>query len=338
MSVSLQKKVAYLKKPSAYPDNPETIEVKETHHSWVFLGDKYVYKMKKPSRDEYYDYSTIENRRANCREELRLNRRLAEEAYLGVVPLTAGEDGRLHLDGKGEPVDWLVMMKRIPAENMLGRSIEEGTATEEEAARAARRLAEFYAEASPVKIGYPEHRKYLEEKIRESAEILSDAQFGIDLSLVREVAGGLEQYRSEGSALFEARIREQRIVEGHGDLRPEHVCLRPRPLFIDCLEFSKKLRTLDPVYDLSLLSLECSILGAGWIGERFLREYARIAGDRYPEALRYFYTALNALVKARLSAAHLLEEQYRDDEKWAREARAYLQKALENIAFLPCKR
>jgi aminoglycoside phosphotransferase family enzyme len=117
--VPVEEKVALLRDPAAYPEAPCEVVVKETHMSWVFLTPERVFKLKKPVRYTFLDFSTVGAREADCREELRLNRRLADDTYLGVSPLTRSRDGRLAIAGQCEIVDWLVIMRRLPDARML---------------------------------------------------------------------------------------------------------------------------------------------------------------------------------------------------------------------------
>src|SRR6516162_4785639 len=114
MSVPVDRKVMFLASPLAYGERPKRVETIETHYSWVFLTDHYVYKLKKPLRGDDFDFSTPEARRRNAQAELRLNRRLALDVYLAVVPLTRERGCKLAIDGHGAAIDWLVRMVRLP--------------------------------------------------------------------------------------------------------------------------------------------------------------------------------------------------------------------------------
>ncbi|MBI3915832.1 MAG: hypothetical protein HY322_02345 [Betaproteobacteria bacterium] len=119
----ITEKVAFLRRPEAYAPAPHRVDVVETHMSWVFLADALVYKLKKPVRYEFLDFSTLEARRLNCQREVELNRRLAPDVYRGTVPLTLRSDGSLRLGGPGTTIEWLVEMRRLPADRMLDAAI-----------------------------------------------------------------------------------------------------------------------------------------------------------------------------------------------------------------------
>ena len=155
----LAAKVLFLADPQSYPEATGRVDTIETHMSWVFLTDRHAWKLKKPVRQSHLDFSTEAARRRNCAEELRLNRRLAQDVYLEVVPLTVDADGRLRLGPGGTVVDWLVKMRRLPAERMLDRMIRAGTVHAEDVRRIVGRLCRFYRECAPVAMGEREYRE-----------------------------------------------------------------------------------------------------------------------------------------------------------------------------------
>ena len=128
--------------------------------------------------------------------------------------------------------------------------------------------------------------------------------------------------------LLLARAAGGHVVDGHGDLRPEHVCLQQPPVVIDALEFNAALRAVDPFDELAFLVLECEIAGASWIGPRLLASCAAALRSAPPAALLQLYTAYRAQLRARLALAHLLEPQPRTPLKWAPLAERYLQRSL----------
>lgn len=323
----IEAKVAFLSRPAAYPEAPRSVERVETHMSWVFLTDRHAYKLKKPVRYDSLDFSSLELRRLDCEEEVRLNRRLARHVYLGTLALTLASDGTLQLGGSGETLDWLVHMRRLPADRMLDDLIRRGEIEEASVRPAAQQLAEFYVRAKATELAPDSYRKRLAEGVRSDLQELSRPEFGLRAEQVAKLAEAQLAFLERHGALFDQRVLQGRIVEGHGDLRPEHICLIPEPAIIDCLEFSRELRIADPADELAFLALECERLGKPIVGRWFLDTYTRVTGDEPPGTLMQFHRTYRALRRAKIAAWHLLDPSVRDREKWRERARRYVELA-----------
>jgi len=327
-AAALEAKVAYLSRRDSYSEATAAVEVIETHMSFVFLTDHHAYKLRKPVLYDFLDFSTLAARLADCLEEMRLNRRLAPEVYLGVVALTQEVGGQLQLAGDGEPVDWLVKMRRLPQELMLDRAIHGRRVSRDDVRRFMLALAEFYRRAEPVAMDPAAYRQRFERDIRANRLELSDPDYGLAHALLEAImASQLDTLKRE-AAVFDRRVANGKIVEGHGDLRPEHVFLGREPVFIDCLEFNRDWRLLDPVEEIAYLSLECEHAGAPWIGEVAFETYSERTGDVPAPQLVRFYKSVRASLRAKLSVWHLrdhLEPAAR--EKWINRARRYLELA-----------
>lgn len=324
----IRAKVACLTNPASYPERPAAVEVVQTHMSCVFLTAEHAYKLKKPVRYEFLDFSTLEARRIDCEEELRLNRRLAPDIYLDMVPLVSTRDGALALGGPGEVVDWLVKMRRLPSQLMLDRAIRDGTVTRGAIRRLAVVLADFYRRCEPVAMEPGAYRRRFHRDILANQQSLAAPEYGLPQALVQAATSGLLAVVVGEPSLFDRRVSERRIVEGHGDLRPEHVCLGERPLVIDCLEFNSDWRILDPVDELAYFAQECEHVGAPWIGESVLDTYREATGDDPPSRLVEFYKGFRAGVRAKLSAWHLRDHlDPADQGRWIARAGRYLELA-----------
>jgi aminoglycoside phosphotransferase family enzyme len=328
-AIALAAKVDFLSATGAYPsERPEVVETRETHMSWVFLTDRFAYKLKKPVRHAHADLRALDARRLNCLTEMRLNRRLAPDVYLAIKPLTYASHHGLQFAGDGDVVDWLVMMRRLPDELMLDCALRSGGPERRDLDRIALRLARLYSGLASEPITPEERCLWLEEEIRLSRHELARPAFARDTALIDRVAGRLLDFvRARPEVLIE-RHRCGRIVEGHGDLRPEHICLAREPIIIDCLEFSRALRLVDPADELAFLALECAMLGEPEAGVRLQRSYQAIADDRPPEQLLAWYSGCRAFLRARLSALHSLEPGARPAEAWLAQADRYLVVAL----------
>lgn len=322
--VTLAEKVAFLSLPAAYPNATMRVEVVETHMSWVFLTELFAHKLKKPVRYEFLDFRSLEARRRNCQEEVRLNRRLAPKVYIGAVPLVVDVERELQLDGKGEIVDWLVRMRRLPSERMLDRAILQDTVQDEELQGVARLLADFYKNAIRPAIQPPEYRRRLSDAVTENGRALLAPEFDLPADVVTGVCDMLRETIVDSSPLFDSRVQHRHVVEGHGDLRPEHVYLGPDPVVIDCLEFHRDFRILDWADELAFLAMECERLGSPESGKEILEACCSELDDRPPAVLIHFYKARRALLRAKLTILHLQDEDVRDPEKWRLRAMEYI--------------
>lgn len=334
-SISLAEKVSFLRRPDVYPDPVDHVEAIETHRSWVFLAGRHAYKMKKPARTDFLDFSTLEARRRNCEEEVRLNHRLAPEVYLGIVALTLDKDGALRIGGRGRAVEWLVKMRRLRAEAMMDRMIKAGAIEDADIQDLGLRLSRFYREAVKVRTEPSAYIERFAKDIKASLEVIDAAGYGIPADLAHAVADALSRFLDRDRALLEQRARENRIVDAHGDLRPEHIRLRPQPLAIDCLEFNQDFRALDPVEELAYLAIECEFLGDATVGPRILAAYAEATGDVPADALFLFYGAGRAFLRAKLAVWHIADLQKGQDEAmWAGRAVRYLRLAHQKTCAL----
>jgi aminoglycoside phosphotransferase family enzyme len=324
VQVSTSDKVRFLSQPSTYFYSPQLVTVVETHMSFVFLAGERAYKLKKPVRFPFLDFSTLRARELDCQEELRLNRRLAPHVYLGLVPLSFTCDGRLSLGSEGVVVDWLVEMHRLPRDRMLDHMLGEGRLDGALIDDLCETLGNFYAGAQRSAIS-PD--KYFERFVHEQAEsrrILSRGDFNLNHGRTPAVLDRLDESLIRNRSQLEERVRNGRIVDGHGDLRPEHICFTVPIAIFDCLEFNSDLRQTDPFDELAFLSMECAQLGAPAIGPAIIAKVAERRGESPPSQLISVYSAWRAVLRARLAVAHLLDPVPRSPEKWEPLAKRYL--------------
>ena len=324
---SIDEKVAFLQRPETYPTRPARVEVIETHMSWVFLTDEFVYKLKKPVRYEFLDFGTIEARRLNCLREVELNQRLAADVYRGIAPLTTRGDGSLQLGGPGTVLDWVVQMRRLPADRMLDAAIRARTVRPDDIRNLSRVLTDFYQGAAPVAMSADDYRQHFAADIGHNQAELSKARYGLTIASIDQLATSQHRFLQRHGDLIEQRARNGKIVDAHGDLRPEHICLTPEPRIIDCLEFNRDFRLLDPVDELSYLAMECERAGSAAIGAQILKQYLESASEVVPPMLVGFYKTFRAFLRARIAILHIADDEVQDVEKWRQRANDYLQLA-----------
>lgn len=321
--ISIGEKVAFL---SAMPG---VVQVIETHMAFVFLTDVFAFKLKKPVSFGYFDHRTLTARATACTEELRLNRALAGDVYLGTVPLV--QSGKhLALGGEGPVVDWLVHMRRLPADRMLDALIlhRQASPTVAEVAVLAALLARFYRQQqmSPPPAGcYFAHLQ--REQAVNSENLHQMERFLPDIPLA-QVTTGLEDRIARMVPEISAREAAGLVVEGHGDLRPEHVCLTDPPVIFDRVEAARELRVIDVCDEVGYLAAECTLLGRTDIGEGLLRGLTEVGFAPPSSALQTAYAMFRLTTRARLALDHLRDPAPHDPTKWPVRARAYLTEAL----------
>ena len=319
---SLADKVRFLASRQAYAGRAAEVTARETHMSWVFLAGDQAFKLKKPVRFPYLDFSTLARREAACRAEFRLNRRLAAGVYRDVVPLVRGTAG-LSIGGPGEIVDWLVRMRRLDEAEVLEMRLQNHVRNGELDGVAAT-LARFYRHASPVRISAAAYLVRWSKALATNRQVLLDARCGLPRGIVRQIDKELRAFLARDARLLGQRARQRRILDTHGDLRPEHIWIERPVQIIDCLEFSATLRANDPLDEIAFLDMECARLGAAYAGRRIRTRVLAALNERQPEPLYSFYRCHSAMLRARLVIAHLLEPNPRSPEKWPVLARAYL--------------
>jgi aminoglycoside phosphotransferase family enzyme len=333
----LDEKVAFLSEAGSYGLPPGDVMRRETHMSWVFLAGDGAYKLKKPVRFPYLDFSTLSRREQACRAELALNRRLAPDVYTAMVPLVRSGRGLAigtAAGGSGDIVDWLVAMRRLDPAGTLEHAIATRRLAPWQLDGLLATLAAFYRHATPVLFSPETHLLNWRRSVAFNACVLLDPRLGLPAGLVRQIIGIQRRFLVERSGLIAGRVRGRHVVDGHGDLRPEHIWLGHPVRIIDCLEFNAALRAVDPFDEMAFLSVECERLGCAWAAGHIRRR----AGHLFPEGatgeLFAFYRCHRASLRARLAAARLLEPDPRTPEKWRRLAATYLRLAARDARRL----
>ncbi len=331
--IGLAAKVDFLGRAQSYTHRPDRVIRRETHMSWVFIAGDLVYKLKKPVRFSYLDFSTPERRETACRAELAVNQRLAPHVYLAVVPLTA-EDRGMRIGGQGTIIDWLVMMRRLDGDTMLDRAFLGRAVDVSQIDRLADRLADFYVHARPALVTPPVHFGIWQKELADNRGILFSSRFQLNYAELNLIDRAQRRFMMECWPMLAERVRQRRIVDGHGDLRPEHISLGEPMAIIDRLEFDPRLRICDPFDEIAALGVECDVLGLAAVGERLRSRVAWRLRDEISAELHAFYRCYRATLRARLAIAHLLDPDGRMPDEWPVRAQRYLTLAAKEAEAL----
>ena len=324
-------KVAFLSNPASYPDRPSRVEVIETHFAWVFLTDARAYKLKKASHLRGADWRTPEAREHACREELELNRQFSPSIYLGVEPLVATAGG-LRIGGPGVPSDWLLVMRRLDKRRMLDAVLAAHALTPADIDAVLRFLVHFYKSRSPLPFSPETYLRRVAARMEEAINALRHRGAGLAASDIERLARTLRAAFDSLRPRLAARATGHHIVEGHGDLRAEHIWLGPPVLIIDALEVYADLRMLDTAEEIAMLALDCESHGAGWEAEYLRERYRNLAADSCGDELFEFYMALRGITRAKLAIWHLDDPDQSHPARWRARAASAIESALRHCS------
>ena len=323
-------KIAFLSDPSAYADRPTQVTVIETHFAWVFLAGARAYKLKKPSHLRGADWRTPQAREHACREELLLNRQLSAHTYLGVEPLVTTAAG-FRIGGAGTAVDWLLVMRRLDERRMLEAVLRANALTQVELDAVLQFLVSFYRSRTPLPFTPETYLRRVSARMEESLRALEHPRAALERTGIERAGSALRAAFASCKAQLGERAMSHHIVEGHGDLRAEHVCLGPPVQIIDALEVYADLRMLDTAEEISMLALECERHGVDWAAAYLRARYRAVAADPCDDELFEFYMALRALNQAKLAIWHLDDpDQMPHATHWRERARAAVAAALQH--------
>ena len=308
-------------------DRPDRYELIETHANWILLDAEHAFKIKKPVRYSFLDYSTLDLRRHYCQLELTLNRRFSEGIYLDVAPVVE-LDGRIGFGpSEGTVLDYAVKMKRLPADRQMHRMLEAGQVTEDHIRAIARRLAAFHRQASAVyrPVNWEEMAKDFSDLTGHSG--LLEQLFG--RKAAEQVWGAAQRadtflYRHR--QLLQERNDAGFTVDGHGDLHSANIFLLDEPVFFDCIEFDEHLRQVDVLDELAFLSMDLDRFGRSDLADLLVNAYQKhhfcLPGEA-DKRLFYYYRAYRANVRLKVKALSI--QQHPPGQEELEEMKKYLQ-------------
>ncbi len=319
------KMIEQLRHAPEWPADELPIEMKQTHISVLLLGRNRVVKLKKPVDFGFLDYTTLKKRQQACEDEIRLNRRLCPDTYIGIGGVIE-IDGHLRFSGRtGKIVDYCVWMKRLPDDRMLDQLVTRNQVTEAMLDRVAGRLSEFHRTAlrgaGVAKWGsLAEIRHNWEENFEQAAPFIGRT---IRASTCESIRAWVNGWLEKKADLFDRRVREGRIVDGHGDVRCESICVLEDAVCIyDCIEFNDRFRCDDVASEAAFLAMDLDARGRPDLGYFFTESYQGRVGDEEFFALLPFYRCYRAFVRGKVLSFRLNEAEFSAEEHRAAAERA----------------
>jgi aminoglycoside phosphotransferase family enzyme len=316
MQAGLPSIVQALLQPEAYPHPADDLRLHETHISWVILAGPFAYKIRKPVNLGFVDFTSAAARLEDCINEVRLNRRLCPDLYLGIVQIVArdgqyriGEtiplDSRTHADDLGEPAVW---MGRLPEDGMLPELLARNAATPALMEQIARQLAAFH-ETAATGPGVDEYGSLAtitvnwDENFSQTAAVIGRT---LSQATYDQIQKFVRRFLAEQRPLLEQRVTDGRIRDGHGDLHAGSICLDgDRVHLFDCLEFAPRFRCADVAAEVAFLAMDLDRYGRADLGATFVDAYVRASTDRDILRLLDFYRCYRAYVRGKVRSLRL---------------------------------
>ncbi|MBS7633273.1 phosphotransferase [Candidatus Bathyarchaeota archaeon] len=330
MSASQKQVVEALLKIDAYDEKTGKIELVQTHISFVFLTERFAYKVKKAVDFGFLDFTTLEKRRFFCEKELELNRRLCKDMYLEVVPINKSDT--IKMKGKGKTIEYAVKMKRIPQEKMLSRLLKENKVSPELIDRIAQIIAKFHLKAD-TNSRISEFGSLLivemnwKENFVQTRKFIGKTISAKNYKLINEK---VHDFMKKSASFFEKRIADSRIRDCHGDLHSNNIFVADEIYIFDAIEFNDRFRFSDVASDVAFLAMDLDFRKQPDLSEFFVKRYVEYSGDRDMLQILPFYKCYRAYVRGKVESFKLEDPIIESEEKKkaAEEAKAYFELAV----------
>lgn len=281
-------------------------EVKETHISWVLLCKNEVWKIKKPVKNSFLDFSTPQKRYFFCQEEVRLNQRFAPDIYLGVRKILQAGSAIISGNEPGSIVDYAVLTRRLPSEKQMSELLEKNEVDFFHIKELAWHLKNIHNNLPVVQSAFDasEWNKNVED-IMDVADLIFQVH-PTAVSRLPEILAFSETFIERFSSQIQQRINKGFKKECHGDLHSGNIFLTMPPVIFDCIEFDEKYRNIDVLYDISFLLMDLDYFGRSDLGDFFLKNYG--FNSQEEQRLILYFKLCRTLIRAKVSAL-LLKQQ-----------------------------
>ncbi len=296
--------IEFMLDPESYPEKPTGISLIQTHISWVFIGDAFVYKVKKPLRFDFLDFTTLPRRKFFIEEELRLNRRFSPDVYLAAVPISQAGN-TFAIGDVSNIMEYALKMRRISEDHMLYRLLARGRAGVDELQRVGRHLAKVYGsipgtEKSEAFGSVEVIFHNIIENFEQTERYRGGPVSGKDFQTIK--TWSLDFLRNN-TKVFEGRVAQGHIRECHGDLHLEHICMHGGDIYVfDCIEFNERFRYGDVASDVAFLAMDLDYNGHPELAHAFVQAYIQESGDKGMLQVLTFYKVYRAYVRAKVTS------------------------------------
>ncbi|MBN1280751.1 MAG: AAA family ATPase [Candidatus Thermoplasmatota archaeon] len=298
----------HLKSPQFYGPKVSSVQLLQTHISYVALTGTYAYKVKKPVNFGFLDFSSLDKRKYYCEEELRLNKRLCPEIYLDVVPITK-KNTSLELSGDGPIVEYAIKMREFPQKNIMTNMLAHRKITEDTIDALVEILIDFYhaQEPSAEVTSYGEVaavKRNIDENFEQVKPMVG---ITVPQNTYESIKATAAQCFNQNEAVFRQRITEGRISECHGDLHSGNIVVTDdgKIYIFDCIEFNDRFRFCDVASDIGFLAMDLDYLNYPYLSSYLIQRYIKKSGDAGILSVLNFYKSYRAFVRGKVHGFQL---------------------------------
>ena len=322
-----KKQIIKMKEECLFPDNCENGAFTETHISWIVLTDQFAFKVKRPVKLSFLDFSTTEKRKHFCLQELKLNKRLAPDMYLGVIPITKSLIAE-ETNNDDDIIDYAVQMKRMDNDKEMHKLLENSKVTKTDMEKLAQKIAQFHKDTQIVKNAFntsgmidefAEISNILEENF-ENQLISSDHK-----EIIMHCIDKSKKYLNDNRSLLNERIINGFQRDCHGDLNATNIFLYDDPVIFDCIEFNDAFRYIDVLNEIAFLCVDLDFYGSEDLSGFFIKSYKEsfeMKDIDMPDPLFNFYKCYRANIRAKVTLLSLSEDP--DDKNRKKDAEGYI--------------
>lgn len=323
-----KKQAEYLMNHCTLPDTCNETDLKETHISWVIITDNFAFKIKRPVKLSFLDFSTQEKRKFYCNQEIKLNRRLAPDMYLKVIPVTNQMIGMGVGDEHSEVIDYAVQMKRMDENLQMDKMLAKGEVTTNHIDKLAGKIARFHKKIREVKNAFATlefQEKYAD--IRSVSTVLSENS-GVEWetridACIKKSFEYLNSIRN---------LSNHRVITGfqkncHGDLNATNIFLYDDPVIYDCIEFNSDYRRIDVLNDIAFLCVDLEFAGRHDLSERFYQKYLMSCGlkeEPQTKKLLNYYKSYRAGIRAKVTLISLRDNPGSHNQEALEDGKKYI--------------
>jgi uncharacterized protein len=322
-----KEQVLRMKDECLFPDSCRDSDFLETHISWIVLTDHYAFKVKRPVKFSFLDFSTIEERRFFCQQEVKLNKRLAPDMYLGVIPISKSLKTE-ESDNNDHIIDYAVQMKRMDNDKEMHKMLIEDKVAERQLDKLAEKIARFHKNTPTIKSAFN-----TAGMLSELNDINSVLDRDPDNQLIAEDYKKIVWQCIETSTNYLNNNRSflnERIINGyqrdcHGDLNATNIFLYDDPVIFDCIEFNEEFRYIDILNEVAFLSVDLDFYGRSRLSDSFIKSYKQAFGLKerdFPDSLFNFYKCYRANIRAKVTLLSMKDSP--DDQKKQKDVKGYI--------------